>query len=118
MPRGANTPPTIDSQHPAKDGRHPFAGGNMKKIDYVELSLRQAQAVSALQRKGCTIIGAAIQNGMPLIEVDRPPMGGPAMKMVIRNSAGRVSRSVYACELNGCVVEAPARYAPDRGVAA
>jgi hypothetical protein len=77
--------------------------------DFVDLSLRQAWAVKALQRKGCVIVSARIEGSTPVIEVDRAPLDSPAMVRVVRGSAGRIPRHVYVAEFMGCTVEAPAR---------
>jgi len=81
----------------------------MKRLDFVDLSLRQAWAVKALQRKGCLVVATRIEGGAPLIEVDRAPFDGPAMVRVVRGSAGRAPRHVYVTEFMGCTIEAPAR---------
>jgi hypothetical protein len=83
-------------------------------IDHAELLTRARSAVAILKKRGCAIIGIRIDGSLPLIEIDRPPMEGPAMIRAVRGSAGRTPRHVYVAEILGCRVEAPARA---RGVA-
>ena len=72
------------------------------------LLARSVRVVEALTRKGCTVLRVTIDGSMPLIEIDRAPLDGPAMVLAIRNSGGP-SRTVYVTDWQGCRVECPAR---------
>ena len=72
------------------------------------LLARANNAVGALDHKGCTVLSVTVDGAMPLITVDRPPLDGPAMVVVIRSS-GQSPRTVLVAEMMGCRVEAPAR---------
>jgi hypothetical protein len=75
-----------------------------------EVMLREAhRAVRILRERGCTVTRITIDGAMPLIEVDRAPVNGPAMVRAIRGSASRSPRNVYVAELCGCRIETPAR---------
>jgi hypothetical protein len=71
--------------------------------------LDTARAVKILRERGCTVTRITIDGSMPLIEVDRAPISGPAMVRAIRGSSSRSPRSVYIAELCGCRIETPAR---------
>ena len=76
---------------------------------HMKLMLARANnAVTALGYKGCTVLSVSIDGAMPLITVDRPPVDGPGMVVVIRSS-GQAPRTVLVAEMMGCRVEAPAR---------
>ena len=78
-------------------------------IDHAELLNRAGKAVALLRKRGCAILGIRIEHSMPLIEIDRAPVDGPAMIRAVRGSSGRTPRQVYVCEIAGCRIEAPAR---------
>lgn len=72
------------------------------------LLARAVRVVAALAEKGCTVTRITIEGALPLIEIDRPPMNGPAMTLAIRSN-GRTPRTVWVAEWRGCRIEAPAR---------
>ena len=72
------------------------------------LLARANNAVDALDRKGCKVLSVTIDGAMPLISIDRPPVDGPGMVVVIRSN-GQTPRTVLVAEMMGCRVEAPAR---------
>jgi hypothetical protein len=71
--------------------------------------LAVAQRVSdKLHTMGCTVTRISVDGAMPLIEIDRPPTGGPAMVLAIRSHGG-TPRTVWVADWQGCRIEAPAR---------
>jgi hypothetical protein len=78
----------------------------------IQKLLRTADAVAeALARKGCAVTRIVVDGALPLIEIDRPPVDGPAMVHAIRSSGG-APRSVWVIDWRGCRIECPTRARP------